>query len=92
MNNSVCICIPKIDEKITKQIVRENFNKYNLGIVTKINIVYSRGEKKNKLAFIYLKYTNSENSLKIKTIIENEKDFKIIYDFPFYWKCYKAKN
>ena len=49
-------------------------------------------KKKNKLAFIYLKYTNSENSQKIKSIIEEEKDFKIIYDFPFYWKCYKAKN
>ena len=91
MSNSVCICIPKIDEKITKQIIQNTFNSYNLGIIKKIHIVYSR-EKKNKLAFIYLKYINSENSQKVKEIIEKEKDFKIIYEFPFFWKCYKAKN
>jgi len=91
MNNSVCICIPKIEEKVTKQIIKDNFIKYKLGIIKKINVVYSK-DKKNKLAFIYLKYINSENSQKIKTIIEDEKDFKLIYDFPFYWKCYKAKK
>ena len=46
MNNTVCICIPKIDEKVTKQIVRDNFIHYKLGIIKKINIVHSREKKK----------------------------------------------
>ena len=91
MNNTVCICIPKVNDNITKHDIKTTINSYNIGNIKKINLVYSK-EKKNKLAFIYLKYTNSENSQKIKTYIEEEKDFKLIYDFPFYWKCYKAKN
>ena len=29
---------------------------------------------------------------KVKNILESNNDFKIFYDGPCYWKCFKADN
>jgi hypothetical protein len=92
MTSEVCICIPKINETVTKKFIKTIFNQYNLGPIKKINVVYSK-EKSNKLAFVYFRHLNSsENSTKIKQYLEADLDFKIMYDFPWFWKCYKAKD
>tara|TARA_B110000008_G_C16913351_1_gene541614 strand:- start:810 stop:1094 length:285 start_codon:yes stop_codon:yes gene_type:complete len=92
MNTEVCICIPKIDETVNKKFIKTIFNQYNLGPIKKINVVYSK-EKSNKLAFVYFSHLNSsENSTKIKQSLDADLDFKIMYDFPWFWKCYKAKD
>ena len=92
MSNEVCICIPKIDPTINKNLIEKIFNNYDIGPVKKINLIYSK-EKKNKLGFIYLKYLNkSKNGLIVSECLEKNEDFKIIYNFPWFWKCYKAKN
>jgi len=92
MNTEVCICIPKIKETINKKFIIDTFNEYNLGPIKKINVVYSK-EKANKLAFVYFHHLNtSENSIKIKKYLDEDLDFKIMYDFPWFWKCYKAKD
>lgn len=92
MNTEVCICIPKIKETINKKFINDIFNEYNLGPIKKINVVYSK-EKANKLAFVYFHHLNtSENSIKIKKYLDEGLDFKIMYDFPWFWKCYKAKD
>ena len=91
MNNEVCICIPKVEGDVNKHFIQSTFEQYNIGPIKKINVVYSK-EKKNKLAFIYFHHLNdSEKSTKIKQYLEKGLDFKIIYDFPWFWKCYKAK-
>jgi hypothetical protein len=92
MSGEICICIPKIKNEINKQYIKDVFYQYNLGPIKKIHVVYAK-EKKNKLAFIYFyRLNNSENSTKIKQYLENDLDFKIMYDFPWFWKCYKAKT
>ena len=47
MNNSVCICIPKVNDNITKHDIKTTINSYNIGNIKKINLVYSK--EKNKL-------------------------------------------
>ena len=92
MNTEVCICIPKIDETVNKKFIKTIFNQYNLGPIKKINLLYSK-EKSNKLSFVYFSHLNSsENSTKIKQSLDADLDFKIMYDFPWFWKCYKAKD
>ena len=91
MNNSVCICIPKIEESVNKHLIKKIFEGYNIGSVTKINLVYSK-EKKTKLAFVYLKYHQHKNSLLAKQYIDEGTDFKLVYNFPWFWKCYKAND
>ena len=92
MNTEVCICIPKIKETVNKNVIQTIFSEYNFGPIKKINVVYSK-EKANKLAFVYFHHLNtSENSIKIKKYLDEDLDFKIMYDFPWFWKCYKAKD
>lgn len=92
MSNEICICIPKIEPTISKHFIEKTFNNYNIGPIKKINLIYSK-EKKNKLGFIYLKYLNqTKNGTVVSECLEKNKDFKIIYNFPWFWKCYKAKN
>ena len=92
MNQEVCICIPIIDENINKQFITNVFNNRKIGPIKKIHLVYSK-EKKNKLAFVYFHRLNdNKNGDLVNNCIENELDFKIIYNFPWFWKCYKAKN
>jgi len=50
-------------------------------------------DKKNKLAFIYFyRLHDNKNGSVVAESIKNEQDFKLIYNFPWFWKCYKAKT
>ena len=92
MTEKVCICIPKLDESVTKNFMFKIFEKQNIGNIKKIHLVKLKN-KNNKLGFIYFNNLNdNENGQLVKKCIENEEDFKIMYNFPWFWKCYKAKN
>lgn len=92
MNTEVCICIPKIDLNINKHFIKKTFDTYKIGVVKKIHVIFSK-DKKNKLAFIYFyRLHDNKNGSVVAESIKNEQDFKIIYSFPWFWKCYKAKT
>ena len=92
MSKNTCICIPKLDESVTKNFIYTVFEKYNIGNIKKIHLVQLKN-KNNKLGFIYFhNLNNNKNGELVKKCLENEEDFKVMYSFPWYWKCYKAKN
>ena len=92
MSNEVCICIPKVEQHVNKGLIQKTFSQHNIGHIKKIHLIQSK-DKTNKLAFIYFKELyNNKNGELVKDCVENEKDFKIIYNFPWFWKCYKAKS
>lgn len=92
MAKNVCICIPKLDETITKKFMFKIFENHNIGSIKKIHLVQLKN-KNNKLGFIYFNNLNSnKNGELVKQCLENEEDFKIMYNFPWFWKCYKAKS
>lgn len=89
---SICICIPKVENSVTKQYISNVFRKHNIGNIYRVNLIQSK-EKNNKLAFVYIKQLNDNvNSEIVKNALNDNIDFKIMHDFPNFWKCYKAND
>lgn len=85
---SITICIPKMNRNTNKSSIKEIFNLHNFGTIENIDLILLG---KNKRAFIhYSSWNNNEKSIKVKNILENNEDFKIMYNMPWFWKCVKA--
>ena len=84
------LCLPKIDSATTKKQLFNVFNKYNFGLIIKIDLI---NISNNKRAFIhYKKWNNNEKNNKIKSYLDDGLDIKIIYEFPWFWKCSKSRS
>ena len=53
MAKNVCICIPKLDETVTKNFMFKIFENYNIGSIKKIHLVQLKN-KNNKLVLFTL--------------------------------------
>jgi len=79
------ICIPKMDSRIKKKFIKDTFNKFEFGFIKKIDLI---NIDKSQRCFIHYSYwNNKEFSQKILNILNEGKDFKIMYCDPWYWKC-----
>jgi len=83
------LCLPKIDSNTTKNQISNIFNQYNFGFIKKIDLITI---SQSKRAFIhYEKWNNNEKNKKIKSYLDDGLDIKIIYEFPWFWKCSKSR-
>ena len=58
---------------------------YDFGIIKKIDLL---NVGKYKRVFIHYKYWNTKPiSIKVKNLLIEKKDIKLIYNSPWYWKC-----
>ena len=84
------LCLPKIDSNTTRNQLFNVFNRYNFGLIKKIDLITISNSKR---AFIhYINWNNNEKNKKIKEYLDDGLDIKIIYDFPWFWKCSKSKS
>ena len=84
------LCLPKIDYGVSKKQLYEIFNKHNFGVINKIDLITISNSKR---AFIHYKnWNNNEKNNKIKSFLDEGLDIKIIYSFPWFWKCSKSKS
>jgi len=87
---SITICIPKMNRNTKKSYIKQLFDLHNFGTIENIDLILLG---KNKRAFIhYSSWNNNEKSIKVKNILENGNDFKIMYNMPWFWKCVKSIN
>lgn len=85
------ICIPRIYNKITKWEISEIFNKIQLGKIARIDVCFNKKTNTYK-AFIHFKYWfDNDYANKYKELLNTDNNFKIVYKFPDYWKCFKSK-
>lgn len=83
------LCIPRIENTISKEQVFRCFQKFKLGKIEKINII---NKNDNSTAFIYIKeWFVGEKVDKIIKRFDENKDIKVVYDSQFYWKVVVAK-
>lgn len=83
------LCLPKIDINTTKNQIFNIFDQYKFGLIKKIDLI---SISQSKRAFIhYEKWDTSEKNIKIKSYLDDGLDIKIIYNFPWFWKCSKSK-
>tara|TARA_B100000925_G_scaffold73143_1_gene51247 strand:+ start:1453 stop:1719 length:267 start_codon:yes stop_codon:yes gene_type:complete len=84
------LCLPKIDNNTTKKQLYNVFNRYNFGLINKIDLI---DVSQSKRAFIHYEVWNdNEKNNLIKGYLDEGLDIKIIYNFPWFWKCSKSKS
>jgi hypothetical protein len=89
INNNPSICIPRVYYYIQKSFIQDIFQiQLKFGKIKKIDII-NTNDKKYKKIFIHFDSWNSEdgivNSIKQKLLLGHI--IKIVYDFPWFWKC-----
>ena len=84
-NQKMSLCIPRILSNITKEYIHDIFNKLNIGTIHRIDIV--RNKNLSNKAFIHFsKWNNGENADIVKERLLLDKDIKIVYNNPWFWK------
>jgi hypothetical protein len=84
------LCLPKIDNTVTKSQLYLIFNKYNFGNIYKIDLI---NINQSKRAFIhYNTWNKNEKNNKVKKYLDDGLDIKVIYEFPWFWKCSKSRS
>ena len=79
------LCIPRILSNITKESIRETFNRLNIGTIHHIDII--RNKNLSSKAFIHFsKWNNGGNADIVRERLLIGKDIKIVYDEPWFWK------
>lgn len=91
MCNNPIICIPLISTYVSKRRIADVFKKLNIGPIAKI-VMKTNQKSKSYKVFIHLRYWYISNeSNKLKDIINNGGFFNVVHSFPKYWKCFKSK-
>ena len=90
------ICIPKVINNVSKKDIIDIFqNKLKIGVVERVDIIFKKNENiNNKRIFIHFEKWNSEEneiSKKFLDDILNDDIVKVVYNFPWYWKCSNSR-
>ena len=88
---SYTICIPSVDKKYNKKFIYNIIDKYKFGKIKKIITVPNSFNSNIVFIGFHYWFYNEENN-KLKELLNNKECFKIIHDFPWFWKCYKAER
>ena len=89
--NLPSLCIPRVFANITQARIRSTIEALNLGEIERIDLVPVRDNNNTnqfQRVFIHFKKWNneSENACKARARILDNKEIKIIYDDPWFWK------
>ena len=81
---SYTICVPSVDKKYNKKFIYNIIEKYKFG---KIKIITGPNFSNSNIVFIGFHYWfYNEKNNKLKNLLDNKDCFKIIHDFPWFWK------
>ena len=83
------ICIPRVFADIRGDFISNIFqNQLKLGKIKKIDIIKNHNDKKFKKVFIHFDvWYDTEMSNNTKQKLINGDIIKIVYDFPWFWRC-----
>lgn len=95
-NDTISLCIPRIETSLTKKQLQKllfsTFEKLNFGKLKQIDICYNIKNKTYRI-YIHFKYWYvCEDVKKYKNYLMEHKEnyIKLMYDFPYFWKCFKC--
>ena len=80
------ICIPRVDNTITKIQIFEFFKKLKIGHIKKIIENPLKNEMTGKRVLLRIDWNNTEKSINIQKRLRENKPVQLVYQFPFYWK------
>ena len=83
------LCIPRILENVSRNYIRNIFDKMDLGPINRIDVIERKTEKGEnfKRAFIHFhKWNTNDSTVAIQERLISGKDIKIVHNSPWYWK------
>jgi hypothetical protein len=84
------ICIPRVDNTIPKQKIFETICSLRIGFVDRIIETPLKHDDTGKRVIIKFKtWVDNETSKRITQRFQENKDIKIVYNFPWYWVAYQ---
>jgi hypothetical protein len=87
------ICIPRVDINIPKQKIFETICALRIGFIEKIIETPLKHDETGKRVIIKFKtWVHNEISDRIEKRFQDNKDIKIVYNFPWYWVGYKFNH
>jgi hypothetical protein len=94
MDNIDCLCIPRVQPKVTENQIKSIINQVNIGTIHHIDIVTKKDEKYKRVFIHMKKWFTTENAKIAQERLQNNQDIKIIYEDPWFWKIsvYKKKK
>ncbi len=82
----IALCIPRVEDGITENFVRDIFSTLDIGIIKSI-VIRKTNKINGRKAFINLvSWNTNETAEKIKTRLTNDMAVNIMYQIPWYWK------
>ena len=82
----VALCIPRIEEGITENFVRDIFSTLDIGVISSI-VICKTNNSSGRKAFINLTGWKDNNIAKrVKYRLANDLAVNIMYKVPWYWK------
>jgi hypothetical protein len=94
-NLKFSLCIPRIPNNITHKEIYNSFIKLNIGNLHRVDIIEKKNAKGTltKRVFIHFKnWFDTENATFVKSRLYSDKDIKIVYQHPWYWKVSLNKS
>jgi len=93
-NSNLSLCISRVMNHISKDVIKDVLNDIGLGEISHIDIIHKNNNGDvYKVAFIHFnQWFDNENSSKAIERLSSGKDIKVIYDFPWFWKLTPNKS
>ena len=80
------LCIPRLENVITKEYIIDSFNKLKVGRIERINEIPLRNDNNYKRIIIKMKWAQTENAKLMIDKLSNNETVKVVHEFPWYWK------
>lgn len=92
MSLSTTVCIPRVNNNISKQFIFRIFCELKVGFIEKIVEIPIKNDDLHKRVIIKIKWNDTEVSKIIRDRFESGKNVKIMYSEPSYWICVVNNN
>ena len=89
MKSNLSICIPRVDNSISRQTIFDYIRAMRVGFIDRIIEIPLKNDQTGKQVIIKFKtWVNNETSEKIMKRFDETKNIKIVYNYPWYWVAY----
>lgn len=86
IQTDLTLCIPRMDAHIPRSKIFETFSKYKIGFIDKIFEIPLKIDANYKRVIIKFRtWVSNPVSDFILNRLNDNKDFKVVYDDPWYW-------
>jgi hypothetical protein len=86
------LCIPRVSITTSENDVINVLNDINIIKINFVKIIYKHRKNFNTVIIDFSDFTNNENGNFVKDLYLKNRDFKVIHDFPWFWKIMPYKK